>query len=220
MSGGRKSKIVRRPKKAFIPRELSFTRRTPGFPREQIVKLRYVENYTLTPVSIGTVVKQVFRANSVFDPNQGIGGHQPMLFDMWAGLYNHYQVLYSTITTDLTPSGSLNYPVYAGAYLSDDTVTPTDAYLIKENGKGTQRLLSTQPDTVTRFTNRFNMKSFFTESVDNGNTSSTVSSTPSEEAFYTIYAQQTGGTGDSLLVLTSEITYTVRFFEPKDQVAS
>ncbi len=56
-----------------------------------MVKLPYYQDFT---DSTGTfAISQQFRMNSLFDPDLTGGGHQPMGFDQWAGLYQSYTVL-------------------------------------------------------------------------------------------------------------------------------
>ena len=194
--------------------------RGPGFPRERIVNLPYVDNVPLTSTS-GAIGKYVFRANSIFDPNQTAGGHQPLGHDQWMGLYNHYTVEASTISVELMVSSPLSYPTLCGVYLSDDTTTPTDAYLLQENGKGTVRCLTmSTADARAKFRVSFNRKRYFGPSVDNGNTSAPAGSNPSEVAFYTIWAQPGDGVSTANLFARVTISYRVRFYEPIDQAAS
>lgn len=39
----------------------------------------------------------VFRTNSIYDPDQTSGGHQPMYHDQWANIYKSYEVISSRI---------------------------------------------------------------------------------------------------------------------------
>lgn len=64
---------------------------------KQIVKLRYVEFVTLD-AGIGSVAYDTWRANGVFDPYVGVGGHQPLGHDQWAPFYDNYVVLGSKAT--------------------------------------------------------------------------------------------------------------------------
>lgn len=68
-----------------------------NFPNTKTVALRYVENITLDGGSGSTAVN-VFRVNSIYDPNYTGVGHQPMFRDNYAAIYEDYRVNYSTIT--------------------------------------------------------------------------------------------------------------------------
>lgn len=68
-----------------------------NFPNTKTVALRYVENISLDGGS-NTSSVNVFRANSIFDPNYTGTGHQPMFRDNYAAIYDEYRVNYATIT--------------------------------------------------------------------------------------------------------------------------
>lgn len=56
------------------------------------VTLRYTETFNFTLAStVGT--QQLFRLNSIFDPNSTGVGHQPYGYDQLSALYNRYRVL-------------------------------------------------------------------------------------------------------------------------------
>lgn len=70
------------------------------------VKLTYVQQITLTPPVGSATGTYVFRANSCFDPDFSVGGHQPLYFDQYSAVYDHYRVVGSSIKVDaVTPSG-------------------------------------------------------------------------------------------------------------------
>lgn len=56
------------------------------------VKLSYADNFR-HDVNYGNPARQVFRTNSIFDPDFTGTGHQPMFRDLWASMYDHYTVL-------------------------------------------------------------------------------------------------------------------------------
>lgn len=90
-----------------------------GFPKSKLVKLRYVQIFTLNATSVAPAV-QVFRANSLYDPDQTGTGHQPANFDRWTNVYDHYTVIGAKITAKFLPnSGSNVNPAIMGIALSD-----------------------------------------------------------------------------------------------------
>ncbi len=56
------------------------------------ITLRYAENVSTSVVTVAGS-NQVFRLNSIFDPNAAVGGTQPYGYDQVAALYNRYRVL-------------------------------------------------------------------------------------------------------------------------------
>ncbi len=56
------------------------------------ITLRYAESVTTSTLT-GAANTNVFRLNSIFDPNAAVGGTQPYGYDQAAALYNRYRVL-------------------------------------------------------------------------------------------------------------------------------
>lgn len=79
--------------------------------------LRYVDTKTLTGTS-GTT-KHSFLLNSLYDPDNTGGGHQPAFKDQWAALYGKYRVLGCSVTVIFRPYRDNDVQVYTGS---------TDAY--------------------------------------------------------------------------------------------
>lgn len=60
-------------------------------PRQMKVVMKYASTYTLTPAA-SLAASQVFKINSIYDPDQTGSGHQPQGHDQWALIYNNYRV--------------------------------------------------------------------------------------------------------------------------------
>lgn len=56
----------------------------------QRVKLRYVEHVGPTVPAVGNI--SYTYQSSAFDPYYAAGGHQPLFYDQWAGIYSRYRV--------------------------------------------------------------------------------------------------------------------------------
>lgn len=56
------------------------------------VRLTYADNYR-HEVNYGNSSRQIFRTNSIFDPDYTGTGHQPLFRDLWASQYDYYTVL-------------------------------------------------------------------------------------------------------------------------------
>lgn len=117
-----KSKTVTRRKQRFsIPTKVFMGKQT--FPKQLFNTLRYTTQVNMATVA--GVVKQVFSANGMFDPDiSGIGG-QPMYYDQLMALYDHYTVLRSRIKAVFSHSANVNM-VYS-IYIDDDTSTVANA---------------------------------------------------------------------------------------------
>lgn len=88
-----------------------------GFPSSTYVKMRYVETFTISPVS--TVLNEhLFLANGIFDPRVAVGGHQPLGHDQWATFYNKYVVYRSHCTVNFSCANNTSVPATLGIYMT------------------------------------------------------------------------------------------------------
>ena len=136
-SGFRKSRYASRAKAARRAKQMGFrrgrmsrrsyrpSRRTlvrSGFPKKITVKLAYVDTVVIDPPAgpdgFGVYV---FRANSCYDPDYTGTGHQPMMFDTYMAIYDHFQVKWSSIKVVNTPKDKAgqDYPPIWGVYIAD-----------------------------------------------------------------------------------------------------
>jgi len=200
-----------------------------GFPRNQAVKLRYVESITINP-GVAVLGYYYFRANSLFDPNQTGVGHQPMTFDMWAGLYNHYTVIGAKCTVHFVGDhlGTQTGCVF-GVALTDDATSTSDPTTLVENGTSGYRLVTasgvSNATRMPRFVKKFSAKKFFSVVNPMDNTSrigAPVTSNPTEEAYFAVFLGPVPGLGQDIAAynLMVHIEYYAIFSEPKEQAQS
>jgi len=100
---------TRRPKRAAlitrpvnIGRSLASPAGVFGFPTSLRTKLRYHESIAYVSAA-GSVTQNIFRFNSLFDPNETGLGHQPHYFDQLSAVYGRYVVVASTIKATFMP---------------------------------------------------------------------------------------------------------------------
>lgn len=219
----RKSMRSRRKRrtKRRIPRAL-----LGGIPQSKTVKLRYTHMLSLNS-GTGTEARQVYRANSVYDPDSTGIGSQPNYFDVWAGLYNHYVVKGSKINVRVcgTSSTAGGRASYAAINLNDDTtLTVTREALLEQ--KDTNWRIAKEPlaGGSTTVTKSFSAKKFFgiKDILDNKSTmGATVAANPTEQAFYHVVLGSIDSTDDaSQYDVVVTIDYIVQFWEIKEQAQS
>lgn len=80
-----------------------------GFPKQKLVKLRYVQEVEIVTPNTGVSKSIPFVANGCYDPFYPIGGHQPKGFDQWMSVYSHYNVLGSKINVKMVGTGEDNF---------------------------------------------------------------------------------------------------------------
>ena len=179
-----------------------------GFPKSMMTRLKYVQNISLDPTA-GVGAIQVFRANSVYDPDMTGTGHQPSNFDKLATIYDRYTVVGSKIRVYpnfVSTSGINPYPTVVVALTEDGT----DLATVYASG-GIENVLE-QP-RISRFTKplgvlnasgqwsitkTFSAKKFFSTKnlIGAGLYSSDIGTNPSEGAFFEIGAFSPDGSAD------------------------
>lgn len=188
-----------------------------GIARQQTVRLRYCEFQTISSAT-GSLGITYFRANDVYDPRTGSGGHQPMGYDTWASLYNHYVVVSSTCKVLWTGDTAITNPFVCGTYLDDDgTMTYTSGEEFIEAGKGSHAVAIGRQSIPLRTSSRFNAKKFFniTDIKDNRDElGARVGTNPIDQAHFAIWFQMLNA-GTDTVNYQVVIDYTVVFSEPK-----
>lgn len=118
-------KVYKRKRKPMRRRKL----RTGGFPNKLKTKLRYVETLTFD-AGLGTYSQNIYRANSLFDPNKTLTGHQPSNFDKLATIYDRYTVLGAKVKVYYVPTatGSPGIPPTVVLAMSEEGDTIATAH--------------------------------------------------------------------------------------------
>lgn len=213
--GGRKRKYNKK-------RSNPYTLSRLGVPTARVVRMKYVDNVTLTSTS-GVMAVHYFRANGLYDPDYTGTGHSPAGYTSMAALFNHYIVMGSKIkvTWSNDPGNtSGDPPTRCGVFLNDDVTLASLNYQdLIENGRGQSRLVGSGNAnfySTTSTTGTYSPRKFF-NIVDPQDKSDTIGAgiagNPSEEAIFAVWAQAIGG-GSSTLSANIEIDFLVRFQEP------
>lgn len=224
MAGGKRKKTGKNVKRTYRKKRRDnyrlVTMYAPsGCPTQNIVKMRYVENISISS-PLGVMGLFVFRANSIFDPNLTGTGHQPMGHDQMAALYQRYSVLgsklHATIYLNTNGATNENTSTAVGVHLSKESGTIYTVYRnYIEANKGSWALLTKNRD-VKELTSTFSAKKYFDvqDVKDNGTQHAGVGANPVREAFYKIFAQ-TVTSDNSTVYATVVIDYIVQFSDPQ-----
>lgn len=196
-----------------------------AFPSSKIVKLKYNEYIPISSNTSGTVISQYrFNCNSLYDPNQSGTGHQPLYYDTYAGLYNHYLVLGSRIKVTWQGQSNSGIPIVVGVFLNDDTSFSGSLQTITEQNKTVWRMLPPDPSKKVITSCNFSAKRFFglanaKDSKDN--IGANVSTSPSEVATFTLFCQSMDLSTDfTTLRCYVEIEFIAQFSELQDAAGS
>ena len=108
-----------------------------AFPSNIITRMRYA---AVKPMTSTTLTGNVWRMNSIFDPDLTAAGHQPLYYDQFAGIYNHYTVIGSKLTCKFTRiSGAMAQIV--GINVDDDSTFSTSFETLMEQNLGVNQIL-------------------------------------------------------------------------------
>lgn len=221
-----KKRPYRRRRRGVVARlKRSSNIRNGAFPSSKIVKLKYNEYIPISSNTSGTLLSTYhFQANSLYDPNASGGGHQPLWFDTYSGIYQHYLVLGSRIKVTWQGQANSGVPLVVGVFINDDTAFTDGLQTITEQNKTKWRMLP--PDTSSKIvtTANFSAKKFFglSNAKDSKDTiGAAVSTSPSEIAGFTLFCQSMDlATDFSVLRAYVEIEFIVQFSELKDIAGS
>lgn len=192
-----------------------------GMPFAKLATLRYSETVNLAGTA-GILQRYAFSANSVYDPNNTGGGHQPMGYDQWTTLYNKYVVLGSKIIVRMIPNfngvGQIGSGV-AGVHLSDGPTPPySTANEYIESRKGTWRIINWNGGLLdisqTIMVSKFSAKKFFNvkDVRDNQDLRSTTGKNPDTRAYFIVWLDSPMVDTQYSAIVT--IDYIVSFSDP------
>lgn len=188
--------------------------RTFGFPSTIITKLRYVDTYTLTSTT-GSMATQIWRANSLFDPDETGVGHQPLYRDEYAGIYNHYVVLGSKITAYVcnVSSGSA---LTVGLTGDDDASLSLTSTTRMEQNNSTFTMLGktgSGHDCATLVCTYEPRRDTGIDAKADGKASTAQGSNPDENYNWALWCTSTDSSATNTLNALVEIEFTVKYSE-------
>jgi hypothetical protein len=193
-----------------------------GFPANRRTTLRYVDynSYTITS---GVIAQVFYSVNNLFDPNTSGGGHQPMGFDQWAAIYNHYVVVSCDVSVRFThPQGTGT--IVVGVNLHDDTTAAAAYSTLVEQGKGAwSTLVSGFGETQRTLKYHYDAKNWFniTNIKDNlDRLGGPVTGGPGDNVALGIWGQSIDYTQSGSFQAVVQMDFLVDFSEPKDLPAS
>lgn len=207
---------------------LSQTFNIMPFPTTYKCKLKYVESvvlYTGTAGIMGT--EQVFRLNSLYDPNFTGTGHQPYGYDQLNGIYKKYMVSGVHIRVTFSAPSLANTACGAMIQASQDTVALTGASPdgICERPNAWCRVLNPTGEQVTTFEQYVQLSALEGLSdqqylAEPDNYGSDVSNNPSLIPYLRVAAGSFAASAGQAVVAITELTFDCRFFERITQAQS
>jgi len=189
-----------------------------GFPDKLMATLKYREYISLTSTT-GILQNYHFSANGLYDPNITGTGHQPMFFDQYMALYNHYHVIGSKIKVTFLNSGSAGQASAVGVYLNDDSTTLSTTYTaFSEQPNVAMKIMgigATDDREVINY--KYSAKKTFGGTVMSNNAlRGSVSANPTEAVNYNVFLQTLDSLTTNTLFVWVELEYIAVFTELKD----
>lgn len=221
----KRRRLSRRKRKSRLYRGLSVANIVPA---SKLVRLRYCQYITLDP-GAGQLNRHVWRANSIFDPNQtdSAGDHKPLGYKEWAVFYDHYTVVSSRIVAKFvsqSDSGTLGNGV-CGIILTDSTASLPDLETLTEQPKTSTALL-TSSNGIGKVTvsKNFSAKKFFGLQSIKDNRSligASMATNPNEDAYFSTFYSSTSAVYNPVAITVQVvIEYLVYYTERKTLTVS
>jgi hypothetical protein len=188
-----------------------------GFPPVFRMQHRYVQSSSIT-AAVGSLATQVYRTNSLFDPDLTGVGHQPYGFDQFKTYYATYLVTASTCSVEASIATA---SALVGLTVSTDSALAalTTADTLTEPGRGQAGILNPVDGTIRTFQAKWALKDI--PGHDPADYSALVGANPTNSDFYTVYAQEAFSlAGSPVCVFTTCIVYDVEYRDPITVVAS
>lgn len=190
------------------------------FARSIATKLRYIDIITINP-GLASAAGKHFSCNDLYDPDRTGVGHQPMGTDEYFALYSSATVVGSKITATAISgdtsgtAGSYNI----GIQVQDTLTSETDQIVLMENSDTTFKSVAPlSSNNKTTLTKRFGTKKFFKvkDILGNETYACSASASPSEEAYYYLWAAPFDNASDNgAIAVRVIIEYLVVFHDVK-----
>lgn len=193
-------------------------------PKIKKINLRYFERaFDLNPGIGGIPGTHVFSANGIYDPDiTGVGG-QPLGFDQYMAMYDHYTVIASSITV-FARNAEGSYAQFFGIKLSDRATVNTDYSNIIENGYCAYRLLgpSGASNAIGSVSFGANPSKFLgrPQIMSEDELRGSQTSNPAEQCYFHVFAFPDTSVDSAAVRVTVQIDYVAILTEPKELVSS
>lgn len=189
-----------------------------GFPPRLQAKLKYAAVFTVQSTA-GAIANYQFRCNGMYDPDYTSTGHQPLYFDQFNAIYDHWTVLRAYLKLTLVNSTSASAIV--NVFQNDDTtVTPTSMENRIEQSKGKSIVVNSSANPQVMYLTFDAYQTFGGSVLGNPNLQGTPAGDPTEQSVWTISVQCPDLVTTTAVTGTAEIVYEAVFDELKDIAGS
>lgn len=197
-----------------IPRPLSFGR--TAFPLRLANTIRYSEVITMA-TDVNGKASHAFGCNSLYDPNVGGTGHQPLYFDQLSAIYDHYLAMKSRIKLTLMTTDNLTENSIYTITIDDDASPATSAAAIREAVSSRSKVINPKGFIPTLRHSWDAQRTFGGNVQDNTALQGTNGANPTERSFFIISITGPALANYSLLV---DVEYDTIWTELSSQSSS
>lgn len=186
-------------------------------PKQLFNRLKYAETVNVA-IGVSGLGSYLYSCNGMYDPNITGTGHQPMYFDQWSAMYNHYTVLKSTMKATVV-ANTTGATIFSLGQDDDTTINAANSYTIWERpGYQTKVVNSPVEPSGTSLWSKWDAKKVFgADPQSDPALQGSATSNPTEQTFYVIYFDTLPSTTVTVLV---EIWYDVVWDEYVSMVSS
>lgn len=208
---------------------ISFPRRyalADPFPSTMRRTFTYCQNYTLSSGTAVLGTQQVFRMNSLYDPDYTGAGHQPYGYDQVSGLYQNYRVDSCKFDIVFTTPGAANDMICVATVApgTDASLTGATLFTVPEKPGGIWGILSSSGDRRCVLRGKFDNNVICgvpkAKYVAEDNFASPVSTNPSQNILLTTNVGCVDGTASVSCAVLIVITYTAVLYDRVTQSTS
>jgi len=201
-------------------RGVSVPRNIFGFPGSLTSILKYSDTLNVSSGSGVNANGNVWRLNSVFDPDWSGIGHQPLYFDQFAAVYDNYVVLASKITATFSPASDGAAPFVVGITSGNSSSFSTSVYTLQEQNKSVGTMLGDKDGTSIRtVSTTYTPRQCIGVSENDDTVQAGVTSSPAKPWYAYTWVQDRSGNSSSITINVL-IEYKVRFFGMKNVTSS
>jgi len=205
--------------KALIPRIPTYGVGPPvnGFPSVMRTSLRYCDNFSLSSAS-GGVGSNIFRMNSLFDPDYTRTGHQPLYYDQFTPVYGRYRVLYSKLNVSFVPlsddsDAATSGPWIVGVTGNSNGVFSTSATVLSEQNKTFTRLLPRDKAALpVDLTLTYSPKRDLGVDPEDDTVTASTSGNPSSVWWGNVFVSDLNGSGTTTVIVKITMEFEVEFY--------
>jgi len=188
-----------------------------GPPPYTVSKLRYTETFTTSPGAVGIPNGRVYRLQSCYDPNYGLGGGQPRYFDQYMAMYQKFVVLGAKITLE-TMNQDTTRNNRVGMMITNDNALRTDPIDYNQPKVGRKTTLAPigSGGSIQNLRMNYSSKKWF--GVKNLTTDDDFAGSsggnPERESYLHCVTWSPNGVDSDSVTFVLTIDYIVKFFSP------